>query len=176
MAKHPRSYPPDFREKVVALARTGRRLDDLAHEFGLARQTVRNWVSPALPSLPHQLAVGLGPITALQPFASTASQRTHYDVKPLPPPDFSEARRPHQRPNVDFTQTHAYGVPHAGLPLYPRMRDPRGLDVKSLPPDPLAMSQPAICPQMARHFRVMYTEGRKPQVICCNAGCIDLRA
>lgn len=44
MAKHPRSYPPDFREKVVALARTGRSLDDLAHEFSLARQTVRNWV------------------------------------------------------------------------------------------------------------------------------------
>lgn len=48
MAKqHPRSYPPDFREKVVELARTGRNLDDLAHEFGLARQTVRNWVKQA---------------------------------------------------------------------------------------------------------------------------------
>jgi transposase len=44
MAKHPRSYPPDFRQKVVELAGTGRGLDDLAHEFGLARQTVRNWV------------------------------------------------------------------------------------------------------------------------------------
>jgi len=47
MAKHPRSYPPDFREKVVELARTGRKLDDLADEFGLARQTVRNWVKHA---------------------------------------------------------------------------------------------------------------------------------
>jgi transposase len=47
MGKHPRSYPPDFREKIVALARTGRRLDDLADEFGLARQTVRNWVKQA---------------------------------------------------------------------------------------------------------------------------------
>jgi transposase len=47
MAKHPRSYPPDFREKVVELARAGRPLDDLAHEFGLARQTVRNWVKQA---------------------------------------------------------------------------------------------------------------------------------
>lgn len=47
MAKHPRSYPPDFREKVVALARNGRRLDDLAREFGVARQTVRNWVKQA---------------------------------------------------------------------------------------------------------------------------------
>lgn len=47
MRKHPRSYPPDFRQKVIDLARTGRALDDLAHEFGLARQTVRNWVKQA---------------------------------------------------------------------------------------------------------------------------------
>ena len=47
MRKHPRSYPPDFRQKVVDLARTGRRLDDLANEFGLARQTVRNWIKQA---------------------------------------------------------------------------------------------------------------------------------
>ena len=47
MRKHPRSYPPDFRQKVVDLARTGRSLDDLADEFGLARQTVRNWVKQA---------------------------------------------------------------------------------------------------------------------------------
>jgi transposase len=42
--KHSGSYPPDFRQKVVDLARTGRSLDGLAAEFGLARQTVRNWV------------------------------------------------------------------------------------------------------------------------------------
>src|SRR5579864_2882950 len=47
MRKHPRSYPPDFRQKVVDLARTGRNLDELAHEFDLARQTVRNWVKQA---------------------------------------------------------------------------------------------------------------------------------
>lgn len=47
MRKHPRSYPPDFRQKVVDLARAGRRLDDLASEFGLARQTVRNWIKQA---------------------------------------------------------------------------------------------------------------------------------
>ena len=47
MRKHPRSYPPDFREKVVALAHTGRKLDDLADEFSLSRQTVRNWVKQA---------------------------------------------------------------------------------------------------------------------------------
>lgn len=43
----PRSHPPDFRQKVVELARSGRRLDDLAVEFQLARQTVRNWVKQA---------------------------------------------------------------------------------------------------------------------------------
>lgn len=45
--KHTRSYPPDFRHKIVELARAGRRLDDLAEEFKLARQTVRNWVKQA---------------------------------------------------------------------------------------------------------------------------------
>src|SRR5579864_1345618 len=47
MRKHPRSYPPEFREKVVELARTGRRADDLAEEFELSEQTVRNWVKQA---------------------------------------------------------------------------------------------------------------------------------
>jgi transposase len=42
--KHARAYPPDFRQKVVELARAGRKPDDLATEFGLARQTVRNWI------------------------------------------------------------------------------------------------------------------------------------
>ncbi len=44
MRKHPRAYPPEFRQKVVELARSGRHLDDLAREFSLAPQTVRNWV------------------------------------------------------------------------------------------------------------------------------------
>jgi transposase len=42
--KHPKAYPPEFRQKVVELARSGRQPDDLAHEFSLARQTVRNWI------------------------------------------------------------------------------------------------------------------------------------
>lgn len=42
--KHPRSYPADFRLKVVELARSGRGVDELAREFKLAPQTVRNWV------------------------------------------------------------------------------------------------------------------------------------
>jgi len=42
--KHPRSYPLDFRLKIVELARSGRGIDELASEFKVARQTIRNWV------------------------------------------------------------------------------------------------------------------------------------
>jgi putative transposase len=42
--KRPHAYPPEFRQHVVELARSGRHPDDLATEFGLARQTVRNWI------------------------------------------------------------------------------------------------------------------------------------
>lgn len=45
--KRPHAYPLDFRQKVVELARSGRLPDDLASEFGLARQTVRNWIKQA---------------------------------------------------------------------------------------------------------------------------------
>jgi transposase len=48
MGKHrTRAYPPDFRAKVVDLARAGRRLADLASEFQLGRQTIRNWIKQA---------------------------------------------------------------------------------------------------------------------------------
>jgi transposase len=47
MARRYRSYPAEFRQKVVELARAGRKVDDLADEFSLARQTVRNWVKQA---------------------------------------------------------------------------------------------------------------------------------
>lgn len=52
MRKHPRSYPQEFRQKLVDLARSGRRLDELAREFDLAPQTVRNWVKQ------HELDAG----------------------------------------------------------------------------------------------------------------------
>jgi len=45
--KHPRAYPSDFRHKILELARTGRGADDLAAEFKLAGQTVRNWIKQA---------------------------------------------------------------------------------------------------------------------------------
>jgi len=45
--KHARSYPLEFRQKIIELARAGRRFDDLAAEFKLSEQTVRNWVKQA---------------------------------------------------------------------------------------------------------------------------------
>ena len=45
--KHPRAYPLEFRAKVIELARTGRRPEDLAAEFELSNQTIRNWIRQA---------------------------------------------------------------------------------------------------------------------------------
>ncbi len=45
--KRPHSYPLEFRQKIVELARAGRRADDLAAEFELGHQTVRNWLKQA---------------------------------------------------------------------------------------------------------------------------------
>ena len=45
--KHTRAYPAEFRLKIVELARAGRGADNLATEFKLARQTVRNWIKQA---------------------------------------------------------------------------------------------------------------------------------
>jgi transposase len=53
MRKHPRPYPPEFRRKIIELARSGRRLDELAREFSLAPQTVRNWCKQ------HELDAGV---------------------------------------------------------------------------------------------------------------------
>ena|ERR1700734_1836337 len=45
--KHPRAYPLEFRSKIVDLARAGRRPEDLATEFELSNQTIRNWIKQA---------------------------------------------------------------------------------------------------------------------------------
>lgn len=42
-----RAYPHEFRDKIIALARSGRRCDGLAKEFGVSRNTVRNWIKQA---------------------------------------------------------------------------------------------------------------------------------
>ena len=45
--KHPRSYPTEFRLNVIDLARAGRTFDELAVEFKISPQTIRNWVKQA---------------------------------------------------------------------------------------------------------------------------------
>ena len=42
-----RAYPPEFREQIIELHRAGRNPHSLAKEFGLAEQTVRNWIKQA---------------------------------------------------------------------------------------------------------------------------------
>ena len=37
------SAPPEFREQMVALVRTGRTPEDLAHEFEPTAQSISNW-------------------------------------------------------------------------------------------------------------------------------------
>jgi transposase len=37
-------YPPEFRQKIVELVRSGRRLHDVAREYKLSPQTVSTWV------------------------------------------------------------------------------------------------------------------------------------
>ena len=38
-----RTYPPEFRRKILELARSGGQLNSLATEFQVARQTIMNW-------------------------------------------------------------------------------------------------------------------------------------
>ena len=38
-----RTYPPEFRRKILELARSGRSLSSIANEFQVARQTIMNW-------------------------------------------------------------------------------------------------------------------------------------
>ena len=44
MPRGSKSYPPEFRRKVVDLARAGRSLNQLSNEFGVARQSIKNWL------------------------------------------------------------------------------------------------------------------------------------
>jgi transposase len=36
-------YPPEFRQQIVALVKTGRSIASLSKEFGLSEQSIRNW-------------------------------------------------------------------------------------------------------------------------------------
>jgi transposase len=44
MARPRAAYAPDFREKLMALAQSGRSANALAKEFGVSRQTIMNWL------------------------------------------------------------------------------------------------------------------------------------
>jgi transposase len=45
--RHRASYPTEFRDRIVELARAGRTPEELAEEFEPTAQTIRNWVAQA---------------------------------------------------------------------------------------------------------------------------------
>ncbi len=45
MPKTRKPYPPEFREQLVALVRTGRTPEELAREFEPTAQSIANWVA-----------------------------------------------------------------------------------------------------------------------------------
>lgn len=47
MPRTRRPYPQEFREQIVALARAGRSVPELAKEFEPSEQTIRNWIFQA---------------------------------------------------------------------------------------------------------------------------------
>ena len=47
MAGQHAPYPPEYRERMIELARSGRTPEDLAREFEPSAQTIRNWVAQA---------------------------------------------------------------------------------------------------------------------------------
>jgi transposase len=46
-SKPARIYPPEFRQQLIALVRSGRTPEELAREFEPSAQTIRNWVHQA---------------------------------------------------------------------------------------------------------------------------------
>lgn len=47
MPKSHRPYPPEFRQRLVELARTGRTPEDLGRQFEPSAQAIRNWLRQA---------------------------------------------------------------------------------------------------------------------------------
>jgi transposase len=39
------AYPPEFRRRIIELARTGRSPEDLARQFEPSAQTIRTWIT-----------------------------------------------------------------------------------------------------------------------------------
>lgn len=47
MPKTRTPYPPEFRQKIVDLFRSGRKYEELSKEFGVSDPTIRGWVKKA---------------------------------------------------------------------------------------------------------------------------------
>lgn len=47
MPKTRPAYPPEYRDQIIALVRSGRTPEDLAAEFEPSSQTIRNWIRQA---------------------------------------------------------------------------------------------------------------------------------
>ena len=47
MAGQHSPYPPEFRRRMIELARSGRTPEELSREFEPSAQTIRNWVAQA---------------------------------------------------------------------------------------------------------------------------------
>lgn len=47
MPKNRPPYPPEFRQKMVELVRSGRTPEELAREFEPTSQSIRNWIAQA---------------------------------------------------------------------------------------------------------------------------------
>ncbi|MEA2687657.1 MAG: transposase [Candidatus Eremiobacteraeota bacterium] len=44
MAKPPKVYPPEFRQKILELIRSGESANAVARRFNVSRQTIANWL------------------------------------------------------------------------------------------------------------------------------------
>jgi transposase len=44
MAKPPKVYPPEFRQRILELIRSGRSGNAVARQFNVSRQTITNWL------------------------------------------------------------------------------------------------------------------------------------
>jgi transposase len=45
--RHRNPYPPEFRQRIVDLARSGRSPEQLAEDFEPSEQTIRSWIAQA---------------------------------------------------------------------------------------------------------------------------------
>ncbi len=39
----PKGYPPEFRQRVVDLVESGRKVADVAHDLGISDQSIHTW-------------------------------------------------------------------------------------------------------------------------------------